>query len=151
LLLMIDNSTSMADKQAIIAKAVPGLLERFINPLCVNAGNPALTQPGPGSTAPCPSGYNREFSPVNDIHVGVITSSLGAHGGQFCDETVLINSPMPPHLNPTLNDHAHLLGKVRSGLYSFNNSGFLAWEPGDATASDHERNPVTLEADFTNM
>src|SRR6185503_18421167 len=39
LLFMIDNSISMADKQAILAEAVPLLVTRLITPLCVTACN----------------------------------------------------------------------------------------------------------------
>jgi hypothetical protein len=151
LLFVVDNSISMADKQAIMAKSVPGLVQGLINPVCVDVNNPTVTQPGPGATLSCPSGFRRDFTPVNDIHIGVTTSSLGTHGGQYCDETVMVQVPMPPHYNLTLNDKAHLLAKVRSGLYSFNNAGFLAWEPGDASLSVHERDAATLVTDFTNM
>src|SRR5262245_2080061 len=42
LLMMIDNSRSMADKQLILALAVPDLLGRLVNPRCVDAaGQPA--------------------------------------------------------------------------------------------------------------
>src|SRR5688572_19694935 len=41
LLFMIDNSISMADKQEILAQAVPNLVSRLITPLCVDEdGNP---------------------------------------------------------------------------------------------------------------
>jgi len=43
LLLMIDNSISMGDKQQLMAKAVPLLLQRLILPACLNEA---------GSTAP---------------------------------------------------------------------------------------------------
>jgi len=33
---MIDNSLSMADKQEILAQAVPALVTRLIAPLCVD-------------------------------------------------------------------------------------------------------------------
>jgi uncharacterized spore protein YtfJ len=43
LLLMIDNSKSMSDKQEILRSAVPDLVRRLVNPICVDAqGN----QPG---------------------------------------------------------------------------------------------------------
>jgi hypothetical protein len=77
LLFEIDNSISMADKQASLAKAVPGLLQRLINPVCVSVTDANVTQSGPGPTLPCPDGFKREFSPINDIHIGVISSSLG--------------------------------------------------------------------------
>ena len=97
LLLMIDNSMSMRDKQEILAKAVPGLVQRLIQPLL----DPATGQP--------------EFREVKDIHVGIITSSLGAHGGTQCNAA-------------TDDDHGYLLGKVRQ-VASWANSGFLAWDP----------------------
>ena len=37
LLFMIDNSASMADKQDILAAAVPDLVNRLIQPRCINA------------------------------------------------------------------------------------------------------------------
>jgi hypothetical protein len=36
LLFMIDNSISMADKQAILAEAVPVLVQRLVDPVCVD-------------------------------------------------------------------------------------------------------------------
>src|SRR5262245_13169155 len=35
LLFMIDNSRSMSDKQAILQQAVPDLVNRLVNPICV--------------------------------------------------------------------------------------------------------------------
>src|SRR5262245_12481003 len=41
LLFMIDNSISMADKQRILAEAVPVLVQRLVDPICVDEdGNP---------------------------------------------------------------------------------------------------------------
>jgi hypothetical protein len=93
LLLMIDNSLGMADKQRLLNEAVTKLLVR------------AATE------APA----------FNDIHVGVITSSLGSHG-----------SPDAHDICATLgdDDHAHLLGEVRDLKFTtWNHSGFLAWDP----------------------
>src|SRR5207248_842992 len=36
LLFMIDNSSSMADKQFILSQAVPDLVTRLVDPVCVN-------------------------------------------------------------------------------------------------------------------
>jgi hypothetical protein len=117
LLFVVDNSISMADKQRIFADAVPVLLRRLISPLCIDAeGNPT------GEFSPCPSGA-AEFRAIDDIHVGVITSSLGNHGGEVC-------VPNPADVVPrTLNDRAELLPGVRGGLYSYDDSGFLVWDP----------------------
>ena len=54
LLFVIDNSISMADKQQILSIAVPGLVERLVNPDCVQvdalgdviARMPAPNKPG---------------------------------------------------------------------------------------------------------
>ena len=80
LVLMIDNSGSMADKQAILSDAVPDLVKGLVNPLCVDKkGVPAKAQPL-GPLDKCPSDTAREFDPVLDIHIGIISSSLGGHG-----------------------------------------------------------------------
>lgn len=78
LLFMIDNSISMADKQELLRRAVPVLLNRLITPLCVDVnGEPLGTTVD--ASGNCAVG-EPEFSPIRDIHIGVITSSLGAIG-----------------------------------------------------------------------
>ena len=95
LLLMIDSSGSMADKQQVLAQAVPDLVKRLVSPVCVDDTDRAIDpQPQPGKE--CPGGSVREFEPILDIHIGIISSSLGALG--ICDAT-----------NDPRNDRAHLL------------------------------------------
>jgi hypothetical protein len=149
LLFMIDNSISMADKQRILAEAVPVLVERLIDPICVDDdGNPT------GGTSSDGCGNNQaEFSPIRNIHIGVITSSLGNHGGDVC---VTDPAEMPPR---TLNDKAQLMPSVRTGLYSYQNYGFLAWDPRagqEIPVPDphpgkgmNETNPMQFVTDFT--
>lgn len=79
MLFVIDNSMSMADKQAILAEAVPDLVSRFVKPVCLNANNEEAPAAANGD---CPAGYGPEFTPINDIHIGVVTSSLGGFGSQ---------------------------------------------------------------------
>ncbi len=55
LLLVVDNSASMADKSALLASSVGRLI--------------------------------RALAPVGDLHVGVISSSLGSLGGDVCPRT----------------------------------------------------------------
>jgi hypothetical protein len=123
ILFMVDNSLSMGDKQDVLAAAVPQLLRRLTNPDCVdeNGANPAqLADPN----AACPSGKQREFAPVKDIHIGVVTSSLGDFGGDTCPED---GQPQ----NVAMNDKAWLLGalpRTKSKL----NSPFLEWKPENA-------------------
>jgi hypothetical protein len=85
LLFMIDSSISMADKQAILAEAVPDLLSRLTQPDCIEfktgeriAGKSLVT---------CPEGYRREFRPVEDIRIGVVSSSLELPGSASCTES----------------------------------------------------------------
>src|SRR5215475_2439319 len=75
LLFMIDNSSSMADKQQILAAAVPDLVRRLVDPVCIDpmTGRTLGNRNPDGS---CPAG-EPDFDPVKDIHIGIITSSLG--------------------------------------------------------------------------
>jgi hypothetical protein len=121
LLFMIDNSVEMADKQAILRDAVPVLISRLTDPPCVSAeGVPT----GMSSASGCPGGKS-QFKPVADIHIGIVSSSLGAHGGVICSTAAATTD--------NLDDKAHLIGSMRPGLFdiakTWNNSGFLAWDP----------------------
>jgi hypothetical protein len=159
LLFMIDNSISMADKQAILADAVPLLVERLITPICVRACTPADNCSPAQEKDGIPVGGNAnavgqcamgapEFSPIKDIHVGVITSSLGSHGAgptDFCSEA-------------GDDDHAHLLGSIRPSympaLQPYDGNGFLKW---DTTANPAKYNPAgesngeAFKTKFTDM
>jgi hypothetical protein len=97
LLLMIDNSLSMLEKQRLLMDAVAHL----------------FAPPG-GTTLS-----------TDDVHVGVITSSLGSHGA---------SQPKDVCIAPEDNDRARLVATMREGVPSFRNTGFLAWGP-DAGAS----------------
>lgn len=154
LLFMIDNSISMADKQAILADAVPLLVQRLITPICVRActkaDNCTAAQEKDGiavggnadATGKCAMG-SPEFSPIKDIHVGVITSSLGSHGAAGAKDVCVSAED---------NDHAHLLGSLRTGLTPYDANGFLKWDttkgkynpPGDSDGA-------TFSTKFTDM
>lgn len=132
LLFVVDNSVGMADKQTLLGSAVPGLVERFVNPDCVQTdgdGNVLSRQPaGADPNEPCPQeGWDVEFRPVDDIHIGVITSSLGGHGGDICSP----NGAGASSYNETKNDRARLLPTARPelNLPSSDSAGFLAWDP----------------------
>jgi hypothetical protein len=60
LLFVIDNSSSMADKQAELARVIPDLIRAMTDPTSKQR--------------------------VTDIHVGVITTSLGSHGTSACTD-----------------------------------------------------------------
>jgi hypothetical protein len=115
LVFMIDNSISMSDKQLFLADAVPQLVQRLVNPtIDGTTGKP-------------------EFDPINDIHVAVITSSLGGHGSNQC-------------ATDAENDRAHLLPTVRTGLASHQDQGFLWWDPESKFGG--ETNAQTLITNF---
>jgi hypothetical protein len=117
ILFVVDNSMAMADKQKYLALAAGELLERLADPHCIDGDDPALAEG-------CPEGQQREFAPVVDMHVGVISSSLGGHGGDLCSNTGMGISGW----NPTKNDAGKLLPTVRDGLPSYQDQGFLAWD-----------------------
>ncbi len=148
LLFMVDNSASMADKQDILRDAVPVLVKRLTSPVCVD---PVTRKPN-GTKSPCTVG-EPEFPPVNDIHVGIVTSSLGAHGGTQC----------AARTGFTPNDNAHLLGTVRptgsnadltqvfDASKTWNNSGFLAWDANQLDQPPGSNDPNALQNSFQDM
>jgi hypothetical protein len=139
LLFMVDNSVSMADKQQILQAAVPDLVGRLVNPVCVDsAGNQYPNETaalGPNDECPTVNGQalGREFEPIVNINVGVITSSLGGFGSTSgaCDDT--------PGEDGQKQDMAHLVGSLPRGQLALNGSpaanasgfGFLEWRGGD--------------------
>jgi hypothetical protein len=127
-LFVIDNSAGMSTKQAVLAASLPTFVQRLVNPLCVDAqGAPVATQPASGAAA-CSSG-TREFAPVTDMHLGAITTSLGAHGGTVCAAP----SPGDDPANTHLDDQAELLPTKRTGVASYMNSGFLSFDQAGKT------------------
>ena len=146
LLFMIDNSVSMADKQEILKAAVPVLLGRLVSPICVD-GSGAPTGGSADPSGACAVGAP-EFAPIGDIHIGIVSSSLGSHGGSVCSAPAPGDDPGTTHLD----DQAHLIGTMRSGLTSWNNSGFLAWDPsGTRNVPAGEKNASNLNANFAAM
>ena len=110
LLFVIDNSVNMDKKLPRFRQAALSFLQRLIEPRCVGA---AASVDVPNGVA-CPAGTERERTPVSDLHVGVITTSLGAHGGQTCADS---------------DDKGHLIPTVRSGIESYSGLGFAKWDP----------------------
>lgn len=149
MLFVIDNSMSMADKQAILAEAVPDLVKRFVKPVCLNAAN---DEADPLANGDCPMGYGPEFTPIKDIHIGAITSSLGGFGS----EHDCIGDGIHPYYVQKY-DMAHLLGSLSepatvpdaSAARRINNVAgggeFLTWLGGDNAALEK------LQVDFANQ
>ncbi len=138
LLFMIDNSASMGDKQALLAKAVPALLDRLAVPRCVDPGGQDQKRSAPDAL--CPTGSAPEFRAVQDIHVAVISSSLGGQGAA--------NSACE---GGRKDDRALLLPSVRPDLSSYDGRGFLAWDPAQLQHPPGEGNRVRLGEQFGDM
>jgi hypothetical protein len=129
LLLVIDNSLSMGDEQAVLAAAVPQLLQNLTNPDCVSTDG-ATTVVVATPSAECPAGMHRQFAPLEDIHIGVITSSLGDFGGDACPETTTEDLSQG---FADQNDHGWLLGALpRVQAKGKVTSPFLSWTAADA-------------------
>jgi hypothetical protein len=123
LLFVVDNTRNMELAHQLLSQTFPYLMSRFSRPACVNGlGNVVSSTPGPADV--CPIG-EREFAAVTDVRVGVLSTSLGGHGGDVC-------SPASPSFVPTMNDAAHLLTRSADGtpVPTYQNQGFLAWDPG---------------------
>jgi hypothetical protein len=132
LLLVVDNSASMADKQNVLADAVPDLAYRLINPRCVDSAGAALPvgQQPTSPAAACPGGSKREFDPVADLHIGIVSSSLGGHGADSCS-----NTPTAQY-NERMEDMSHLLTRGTKGkVDTYQGKGFLWWDPTQKKAS----------------
>jgi len=142
LLFVIDNSTSMADKQALLRDAVPLMVQRLITPDCVDDSGHRQASDGQ-NCASYGAQYVPEFRPVDDIHLGVITSSLGGFGSLSCKD---------PERND--RDLARLIPKVRSVVSATGEAvpdptqlGFLSWT-GVPDGADAEAAKATLQRDL---
>jgi hypothetical protein len=139
LVLAIDNSRSMADKQQILALAVPDLVESLVNPPCVDPASGLIEGTPAGPFEACPAGAQRRFAPIVDIHVGIISSSLGGHGSDACS----VSGPG----KQSNNDKAHLLARVDptspGEVETYQNLKFLAWDPEQKLAPPGEADIAT--------
>lgn len=104
LLFVVDNSAGMQDKQRLLGEALPALIADL--GLRSRSGDSAGSEP---------------FDQPLDVHVGVISSSLGGHGGDLCGRAAEASEP-------SVNDRAHLMGSVRGALPDHNRFGFLEFQ-----------------------
>jgi hypothetical protein len=132
LLFVIDNSISMADKQQLL-RQVSNVLDRFAHPSCVDATGNQF--PSPAAGAECAAGQRLQFEPVTDVHLGVISTSLGDGGSN-------VACPVEgfPRFVPDRVDMAHLLGSLpRASAAGANAEGFVSWRAGEDEALATER------------
>jgi len=115
----------MSDKQEILQNAIGPMLRRLTHPPCVDSSG-ENSEPNTGT---CPAGKAPEFPPVEDLHLGVITSSLGGHGSATCNRGLA--NPDSPTGFWDYDDRGHLLPTVRAGLTLGEN--FLSWNGGSTT------------------
>jgi len=126
LLFMIDNSGSMGDKQELLREAIPDLIDRLVSPKCVDGSGNIL---GDSDAGACSTG-SLEFKPVPDIHIAIVTSSLGGAGSDVCPDNA--QSPIDPNLLRHNNDQGHLINRTSNEdqpLPQAEPSNFLAWFP----------------------
>jgi hypothetical protein len=128
LLFMVDNSASMGDKQALLAQAVPDMINRLVSPNCVDASGNTLAPSNMGS---CSMG-KLEFPPVHDMHLGITTSSLGGRGAATtCDPAA--SNPANPALPSHNDDRGELINRGGDMETPIPKAGsplnFLAWYP----------------------
>ncbi|MDC0742647.1 hypothetical protein [Polyangium mundeleinium] len=150
IVLGIDNSASMADKQQILAQAVPDLVESLVNPPCIDeAGLPLAEAAQPKSPKEdCPKGSRREFEPVLDIHIGIVSSSLGGHGGGHCPD--LQSDLSCANEKVSKNDRGQLVSRADPCVAgevvpTYADKGFLAWDPEEKLNPPGETNLGTLD------
>jgi hypothetical protein len=141
----IDNSRSMADKQEILALALDDLISGLADPPCLDAAGNYVAQPGP--LTPCPPDSQRRFHPVSDIHIGIVSSSLGGHGADTC----AVTGPD----TATNNDRARLLDRVDpltdEEVPTWQDKGFLAWDPAQSLVPPGQGDEATLVQQFKDM
>ena len=124
IVLAVDNSRGMIEKQVLLSLAVTDLVASLVNPPCVGPSGDVVTTPA-GPLDVCPEGSARQHDPVLDIHIGVVTSSLGGHGSDAC-----------PTIDPELqsnNDRGRLIARLDptfpGEVETYQNLKFLAWDP----------------------
>jgi hypothetical protein len=127
LLFVIDNSISMADKQALLSQ-VGDVLNRFVHPSCVDESGNQFGAPAAGGA--CAPGQRLQFPPVTDVHLGVISTSLGDGGANVaCPE-----SGFAGFVEDRV-DRAHLLGTLpRGNVPGLTPEGFVSFRAGDDEA-----------------
>jgi hypothetical protein len=135
----IDNSASMGDKQLYLTQAIPDLVNRLVNPYCVDANNVMQMQSNAG--AGCMPGTTLEFNPVRDMHLGIVSSSLGSRLSETGITSTFPNALCAPNATATPftvsthnDDQGHLLARS------------LAFSPDGTMVTEGTVNDATVAA-----
>lgn len=144
LLFVVDNSRNVEVAQDLFAQSVPYLFERLTRPACVNGLGNVVAQTD-DLDEPCPVGL-RDMAPVTDIHVGVLSTSLGGHGADLC-------SPKSPSFVEIMDDRGHLVARTPNGtpVPTYEGLGFLAWDPSQSLSPPGEESLPALLAGLDDM
>jgi hypothetical protein len=155
LLFMIDNSASMGDKQSLLGLAIPVLLQRLVTPNCVDANGNPIVGVISDQNGNCAMG-KPEFAPVKDLHIGIVTSSLGGRGGDQCPDNA--TNPAAANLSAHTNDNGELINRagVRGDPTMENPmpdetspDNFLAYFPGSPMPPNDVTSPTQIASDFS--
>jgi hypothetical protein len=177
----IDNSASMGDKQAYLVQAIPQMIARLVTPRCLDAmNNVIMGENASPSTGQCATG-TPEFTAVHDMHIGVVTSSLGSRLGvvsgtsPVCDPTAQVQPSAGGMVSAYNDDQGHLINRTaplgggpalaNAADPAAGSGGFLYWFPslgnGGVTAVappaapyttiGTTTTPGTLVGDFTEL
>ncbi|MBW2529204.1 MAG: hypothetical protein JRI23_33820 [Deltaproteobacteria bacterium] len=143
-LLVIDNSRSMADKQQALGQSLATLLSDLANPWCLDLRGASEPVKPAGPHEPCPDGMYRQVEPVVDMHLGVISSSLGDQGGDVCPD----EAPSADH-----DDHGRLLTRYGAAepVATYQDLGFLAWDPAQQLSPPGEDDHEALARDLAGL
>jgi len=140
-LFVVDNGFTGGAAQRLLSQAIPYMVDRLVNPRCVNGRGQIVDGP-PNLETPCEVGI-RDFAPQTDVRFGVISSSIGGHGADSC-------SPMAPDYDVTQDDGARLLTRADddSVVPTYEGLGFLAWDPEGRATPPGESNPIEVGNDL---
>ncbi len=150
LLFGIDNSASMGDKQVILSEAIPDLLKRLFTPNCLDtAGKVVGVSDAAGK---CATG-KIEFPAVHDMHIGIVSSSLGGRGGDTCSptDTNIANQALNGHND----DRGHLINRAgdseTAAPEAKSPANFLAWLPAVDANKGKVAPPVPAQTDSNKL
>jgi hypothetical protein len=138
-LFTVQNSASMVGVGPYVQASIQSMFDRLVNPNCVDASGNVV---GVSSSGACTTG-SLEFQPVQDIHVGIVTTSLGGRGGDQCPDTA--TNPANPSLNAHADDQGQLINRIGANetpLADASPSNFLAWFPGVSANAGQPAPPV---------
>ncbi|HEY3816310.1 MAG TPA: hypothetical protein VGL81_04015 [Polyangiaceae bacterium] len=126
ILFAVQNSASMVGVGPYVQASVQAMFDRLVSPNCIDGSGSVV---GVSSAGVCATG-SLEFQPVSDIHIGIVTTSLGGRGSDQCADTS--TNPANPSLSAHADDHGELINRTGANetpLSDASPSNFLAWFP----------------------